>query len=107
MRKFAYLFVLCTVCTAVFVVIAAPLAPITYVDKVATNVLMPAKAYTDSHAPKVDLSSYVTTSNMNLRVDSATNVVWKCVWSNGVEYIYAYSNNTNILKNAEKRSEEK
>ena len=102
MSKFAYFFVLCTVCTAVFVAIAAPLAPITYVDNVATNVLNQAKAYTDSHAPKVDLSEYVTKSNMNLRVDSSTNVVWKCVWSNGVEYIYAYSNNTNILRNVQK-----
>ena len=102
MSKFAYFFVLCTVCTAVCLAIAAPLAPITYVDKVATNVLCQAKAYTDAHAPKVDLSEYVTKSNMNLRVDSSTNVVWKCVWSNGVEYIYAYSNNTNILRSVQK-----
>ena len=107
MTKTQFLVFLSFALAVVFFAVAAPLAPVTYVDKVATNVLMQAKAYTDSHAPKVDLSSYVTMSNMNLRVDSATNVVWKCVWSNGVEYIYAYSNNTNILKNAEKRSEEK
>ena len=89
-------------CLLAVVVIAAPLAPVSYVDNVASNVLKEAKRYTDTHTPDIDLSAFVAKTNSNLRVDSATNVVWKCVWSNGVEYIFAYSNNTNILKGAAK-----
>lgn len=85
------------VVTAALAALAAPLAPVTYVDKAFSNAVAQAKSYTDTHAPKVDLSAYMTKSNACFRVDSATNIVWKCVWSNGVEYIYAYSNNTNIL----------
>lgn len=77
--------------------LAVTFAPVQYVDNTASNVLAQAKEYTNTHTPEIDLSAYVAVSNSNLRVDSATNVVWKCVWSNGVEYIYAYSNNTNIL----------
>ena len=90
------------VCLLVAVAVAAPLAPVTYVDNVASNILKEAKRYTDTHTPDIDLSAFVAKTNADLRVDSSTNVVWKCVWSNGVEYIYAYSNNTNILKEAVK-----
>ena len=90
------------VCLLVAVAIAAPLAPVTYVDNVASNILKEAKRYTDTHTPDIDLSAFVAKTNADLRVDTATNVVWKCVWSNGVEYIFAYSNNTNILKGAVK-----
>ena len=88
--------------TMAIVAVAAPLAPVSYVDNVASNVLREAKRYTDTHTPDIDLSAFVAKTNADLRVDSATNVVWKCVWSNGVEYIFAYSNNTNILKGAAK-----
>lgn len=88
--------------TVAIVAVAAPLAPVSYVDNVASNVLREAKRYTDAHTPDIDLSAFVAKTNADLRVDSSTNVVWKCVWSNGVEYIYAYSNNTNILKEAMK-----
>ena len=94
--------VVSAVCLAAVVAIAAPLAPVTYVDNVASNVLREAKRYTDTHTPDIDLSAFVAKTNADLRVDSSTNVVWKCVWSNGVEYIYAYSNNTNILNEAVK-----
>lgn len=89
-------------CLLAAVVLAAPLAPVSYVDNVASNVLKEAKRYTDTHTPDIDLSAFVPKTNADLRVDSATNVVWKCVWSNGVEYIFAYSSNTNILKGAAK-----
>lgn len=90
------------VCLLVAVAVAAPLAPVKYVDNVASNVLKEAKRYTDTHTPDIDLSAFVAKTNADLRVDSFTNVVWKCVWSNGVEYIFAYSSNTNILKGAVK-----
>ena len=90
------------VCLLAEVALAVPLAPVKYVDNVASNVLKEAKRYTDTHTPDIDLSAFVAKTNADLRVDSSTNVVWKCVWSNGVEYIYAYSNNTNILKEAVK-----
>ncbi len=90
------------VCLLAVVALAVPLAPVKYVDNVASNVLEEAKRYTDTHTPDIDLSAFVAKTNADLRVDSSTNVVWKCVWSNGVEYIYAYSNNTNILKEAMK-----
>lgn len=89
-------------CLTAMVAFAAPLAPVKYVDNVASNVLWEAKRYTDTHTPDIDLSAFVAKTNADLRVDSATNVVWKCVWSNGVEYIFAYSSNTNILKGAAK-----
>jgi hypothetical protein len=92
----------CLASVTLLSVFAAPLAPVTYVDNVASNVLREAKRYTDTHTPDIDLSAFVAKTNADLRVDSATNVVWKCVWSNGVEYIFAYSNNTNILKGAAK-----
>lgn len=94
--------VVSVVCLCAVVALAAPLAPIKYVDNVASNVLKEAKRYTDTHTPDIDLSAFVAKTNADLRVDTATNVVWKCVWSNGVEYIFAYSNNTNILKGAVK-----
>lgn len=93
---------LSAVCLAAVAAVAAPLAPVSYVDNVASNVLKEAKRYTDTHTPDIDLSAFVAKTNADLRVDSSTNVVWKCVWSNGVEYIYAYSNNTNILNEAVK-----
>jgi len=77
--------------------LAVQFAPIPYVDNVASNTLNAAKTYTDQHTPEIDLSGYVAKSNANYRVDSYTNIVWKCVWSNGCEYIYAYSNNTNLV----------
>ena len=89
-------------CLAAVFANAVPLAPISYVDNVASNVLKEAKRYTDTHTPDIDLSAFVAKTNADLRVDTATNVVWKCVWSNGVEYIFAYSSNTNILKRAVK-----
>lgn len=70
--------------------IGAPLATTAYVDRKASDALTAAKAYTDQYTP--DMSAYATTNQLNFRVDSATNVVWRCVWSNGVEYIYAHSN---------------
>lgn len=94
--------VVSVVCLLAVVALAAPLAPIEYVDKVASNVLREAKRYTDTHTPDIDLSAFVAKTNADLRVDTVTNVVWKCVWSNGVEYIFAYSSNTNILKGAAK-----
>lgn len=84
-------------CLATAVALAVPFAPISYVDATASNVLQQAKTYTDNHTPTIDLSAYVAKSNANLRADTATNVVWKSVVKNGIEYIYAYSNNTNIL----------
>lgn len=94
--------VVSVVCLCAVVALAAPLAPVSYVDNVASNVLKEAKRYTDTHTPDIDLSAFIAKTNADLRVDTATNVVWKCVWSNGVEYIFAYSNNTNILKGAAK-----
>ena len=94
--------VVSVVCLCAVVALAAPLAPVSYVDNVASNVLKEPKRYTDTHTPDIDLSAFIAKTNADLRVDTATNVVWKCVWSNGVEYIFAYSNNTNILKGAAK-----
>lgn len=94
--------VVSVVCFAAIISLAAPLAPVEYVDKKVDAAVKEAKKYTDEHAPKVDLSGYVTKDEASLHVDSATNVVWKSVWSNGVEYVYAYSNNTNILKGVTK-----
>ena len=88
---FRIIFLLC-IATAALIGIAAPLATTDYVNKKAAEAVKEANKYTDAHAPKIDLSGYVTTNAFNFRVDSATNVVWKCVWSNGVEYVYAYSN---------------
>ena len=84
-------------CLAAAVALAVPFAPISYVDNGLSNVLHQAKSYTDTHTPEIDLSAYVAKSNANLRADTTTNVVWKSVIKNGIEYIYAYSNNTNIL----------
>lgn len=82
---------------AALTALAVPFAPVTYVDKAVSNVLVQAKTYAENVTPKVDFSQFVAKSNANLRVDTATNVVWKCVWSNGIEYVFAYSNNTNII----------
>jgi len=87
--------IICGIITAS--ALAVQFAPVQYVDNVASNTLNAAKTYTDQHTPEIDLSGYVAKSNFNYRVDSYASIVWKCVWSNGCEYIYAYSNNTNIL----------
>lgn len=87
--------IICVILTTA--ALAVTFAPVEYVDNTASNILAQAKEYTNSHTPEIDLSAYVAVSNADLRVDSATNIVWKCVWSNGVEYVYAYSNNTNIV----------
>lgn len=87
---------------AAMVAFAAPLAPVDYVDKKVKAAVEEAKKYTDEHTPEIDLSEYLTKEQSNFRVDNSTNVVWRCVWSNGVEYIYAYSNNTNILNGVKK-----
>ncbi len=93
MRNWTMLLGLCAAGAA----LAVQFAPVPYVDRGLTNVLLQAKGYTDAHVPEIDLSPYVAKSNANLRADTATNVVWCSVLSNGIEYVYAYSNDTNML----------
>lgn len=85
---------------AVGAALAVQFAPVPYVDRGLTNVLAQAKDYTDAHVPEIDFSPYALKSNQCFRVDAFTNVVWRCVWSNGIEYVYAYSNDTNMLDRA-------
>ncbi len=71
---------------------ASPAATVQYVQNVASNVLQTAKSYTDGHVPEIDLTPYAKKNDLPYRTDTATNVLWKVVVSNGYFFAVAYTN---------------
>ena len=71
---------------------ASPAATVSYVQNVASNTLAAAKAYTEAHVPEIDLTPYAKKNDLPLRVDCATNVVWREFVSNGFFFVVAYTN---------------
>ena len=74
---------------------ASPVATVNYVNNVATNVLEAAKAYTNQHTPEIDLTPYEKKVDADKMTDTATNVVWQVVASNGWIFVKAYTNTVN------------
>ncbi len=74
---------------------ASPAATVNYVNKVATNVLEAAKAYTNQHTPEIDLTPYEKKVDADKMTDTATNVIWQVVASNGWVFVKAYTNTVN------------